>query len=324
MNFNDRDIGFIEKFFENKSERTVESYTRELERFYKFLQESHKKNVSFLDVTEQDANEFKEYLKKTKYKKRTAKEDVYEHYKEKTITRILRTFLSFYEECMQQEGSPVKKNPFYSVEVPIIEVGLVNEEKIYTEAQNQIFLSAAKKNGNKTYAIVLLFEGSHFKVQEILNFCWADLGNDGMGNWTAEVLTTGGKTRRIIPIRNEVFIALMEYRKELGKQLEIDYEKEVQDRVFLNNRKAGKTPMTEVGIRKMIERLCIKAGLPVVTPKELIHISVVLDLIGGCTNSQILEQTGGKDASYYKSRYKQAKRKYLTVPACKQIQFPTH
>lgn len=203
--------------------------------------------------------------------------------------------------------------------MPQQDFGYVDPDRILAPGELQKFLTAAKCSGPRDYAIVMLFVTSRFSALEVNNFKWGDLIHDINGNWGARVKSKGRNNYRIIPIRKEAAIALGNYRAGTGLPPSVHFEKEKDRRVFLNR---YDEPISETGVRKIIYRICEKAGLKRISPKDLGHLCVIYGRIYHADAGKLQFQAGFSDAVLLK-KYDYVVHELLNA-ACNVIQLPEH
>lgn len=308
VEYTDNSMQLFEMFLRGKSERTKKTYQNVYLDFLSFLE-----GTPIPQITEQDARNYAIYLSNKTVIKKNNNVLVNEPIKESTITKHLRTLLSFYKFLIE-EGHIIS-NPFHKVSIPKQKTYIDTDRTLTLEELDNLLI-AATESGYRDYAIILLFVTSRFTALEITNLKWGNFCRDAEGRWGAEIKTRGQKkdgsdNYRIVPIREDVMEVISLYRRQLHLPENIQPE-ERGEHVFLNR---YNLPITDQGIRKMVYKLRKEAGIEKnISPKDLAHMCMVLGKYYGADVNQLNTQAGFKNL-YVLEKYKYA-ISFLKDPAC--------
>lgn len=246
------------------SSNTIESYKRDLAKFYEYIKKDFK-NI--------DKNDVKDYLK------------YISNLNERSVARNISTLKSFYKFLIINKY--IKDNPMDSISSPKLGKKLpntLNEDEIDK-------LLDIKLNDNYSYrnkAMLELMYATGLRVSELVNLKVYDVNLD-----EALVKTMGkGSKERIIPVGDYAINALKVYINEYRSSL---FKKEVNDYLFLNNH--GKK-MTRQGFFKIIKKLAIEQGIDKdFSPHTLRHSFATHLLKHGADLRIIQELLGHSDVS---------------------------
>lgn len=258
--------GFCEYLLidKNYSKNTIESYKRDLEKYFNFNKYKTINNISNKDV--------KEYLK---YLKDYKLDD-------STISRNISTLKSFYKFLLIQNKS--NNNPMQIISMPKKRKKLPNTLSI--EEVNQLLnIKLIDNYSYRNKAMLELMYATGLRVSELINLTLFDLS---INECFIRVIGKGNK-ERIIPIGD---IAL----KYLNSYLEIRntfIKKENNNYLFLNNH--GKK-MTRQGFFKILKKLALEKGIEKnFSPHTLRHSFATHLLANGADLVIIQELLGHSD-----------------------------
>ncbi|MBC7333659.1 MAG: site-specific tyrosine recombinase XerD [Actinobacteria bacterium] len=221
------------KFERLLSPNTLESYSRDLDKFQSFLSERRIEN--FLTITHKQVLDFLEYL--------------YQTQKESSVSRILSTLRSFYR-FLVIEGV-ITKNPVSGIRNPklppkMIEVLEENEVKVFLES-----IPCADKFELRDRAMIELLYSSGLRVSEIINLKLANIDfEEGLVRFVGK-----GNKERIVPVGDIAMSFLVRYLGASRHMIEKEYK---SDYVFLN--KSGRK-LTRQGFWKILKKYQKKLNL---------------------------------------------------------------
>lgn len=253
----------IDKHYSNN---TIESYKRDLTKFYVYIDKDLKK-VSKDDI--------KDYLK-----------HLYDdNMNERSIARNISTLKTFYK--FLNILKIINNNPVDSISSPKLGKKLPNtlsEEDINKLLDIKLIDNYSYRNK----AMLELMYATGLRVSELVNLKVYDVNLE-----EAIVKTMGkGSKERIIPIGDYALNALKIYINEYRSSL---FKREVNDYLFLNNH--GK-PMTRQGFFKIIKKLASEQGITKeFSPHTLRHSFATHLLSHGADLRIIQELLGHSDVS---------------------------
>ncbi len=253
----------IDKHYSNN---TIESYKRDLTKFYVYIDKDLKK-VSKDDI--------KDYLK-----------HLYDdNMNERSIARNISTLKTFYK--FLNILKIINNNPVDSISSPKLGKKLPNtlsEEDINKLLNIKLIDNYSYRNK----AMLELMYATGLRVSELVNLKVYDVNLE-----EAIVKTMGkGSKERIIPIGDYALNALKIYINEYRSSL---FKREVNDYLFLNNH--GK-PMTRQGFFKIIKKLASEQGITKeFSPHTLRHSFATHLLSHGADLRIIQELLGHSDVS---------------------------
>ena len=253
----------IDKHYSNN---TIESYKRDLTKFYVYIDKDLKK-VSKDDI--------KDYLK-----------HLYDdNMNERSIARNISTLKTFYK--FLNITKIINNNPVDSISSPKLGKKLPNtlsEEDINKLLDIKLIDNYSYRNK----AMLELMYATGLRVSELVNLKVYDVNLE-----EAIVKTMGkGSKERIIPIGDYALNALKIYINEYRSSL---FKREVNDYLFLNNH--GK-PMTRQGFFKIIKKLASEQGITKeFSPHTLRHSFATHLLSHGADLRIIQELLGHSDVS---------------------------
>lgn len=246
------------------SSNTIESYKRDLAKFYEYIKKDFK-NI--------DKNDVKDYLK------------YINNMNERSVARNISTLKSFYKFLIINKY--IKDNPMDSISSPKLGKKLPNT--LSEEDINKLLNIKLKDNFSyRNKAMLELMYATGLRVSELINLKVYDVNLD-----EALVKTMGkGSKERIIPVGDYALSALRVYIEEYRSSL---FKKEINDYLFLNNH--GKK-MTRQGFFKIIKKLAIEQGINKdFSPHTLRHSFATHMLKHGADLRIIQELLGHSDVS---------------------------
>ena len=257
------DYLLIDKHYSNN---TIESYKRDLIKFYDF----NKKDIKNID--KDDIKSYLKYLNDNKMN-------------ERSIARNISSLKSFYKFLIINKI--IKNNPIESISLPKLGKKLPNtlsEEDINKLLDIKLIDNYSYRNK----AMLELMYATGLRVSELVNLKVYDVNLE-----EAIVKTMGkGSKERIIPIGDYALSALKIYINDYRSSL---FKREVHDYLFLNNH--GK-PMTRQGFFKIIKKLASEQGIKKdFSPHTLRHSFATHLLKHGADLRIIQELLGHSDVS---------------------------
>lgn len=248
------------------SPNTIESYARDLEKYYIFQKQ---RNVKINQIKKED---IKEYLKESKMS-------------DKSISRNISSIRTFYKFLLMERV--ITKSPIELIELPKIKKTLPTV--LSTEEVSRLLdITVTDAYSARNKAMLELMYATGLRVSELIALKKQDI------NFEDAVLKTMGKgsKERILPIGDYALEALHlyldGYRDELMK-------KKVTDFLFLNNHG---TPITRQGFFKMIKKLAKEKNITTpFSPHTLRHSFATHLLDCGADLRSIQELLGHSDIS---------------------------
>ena len=247
------------------SSNTIESYKRDLIKFYDY----NKKDIK--NINKDDIKNYLKYLS-----------DLVD---ERSIARNISALKTFYKYLIINKI--IKYNPIESISSPKLGKKLPNT--LSEEDINKLL--DIKLNDNYSYrnkAMLELMYATGLRVSELVNLKVYDVNLE-----EAIVKTMGkGSKERIIPMGDYALNALKIYINEYRSSL---FKKEINDYLFLNNH--GKQ-MTRQGFFKIIKKIALEQGISKdFSPHTLRHSFATHLLKHGADLRIIQELLGHSDVS---------------------------
>jgi integrase/recombinase XerD len=208
------------------SSNTIESYEKDLDRFYFFCSN---KNITINAIRKETIDD---YLKSLRTEKLN----------DKSVSRHISCLRSFYKYMIMEKD--ITYNPMEFIEMPKIRKSL---PKILSKEEIESLLDINLKDNFsfRNKAMLELMYASGLRVTELINLKVQDIDIK-----MALVRTMGkGNKERIIPIGDYALSALSEYLTYYRESL---LKKEYNDYIFLNNH--GKK-MTRQGFFKIVKKM---------------------------------------------------------------------
>lgn len=251
------------------SKNTLDSYKRDLKKFFKYLVEN---KIKVENVENEDINKYLKDMKKQGYKASSA-------------TRTIATLRSFYTYLLK--SGKVIKNPTIDVESPKVEkkLPLVLTPKEIEKLLAQPVTTELK--GLRDKAMLELAYATGMRATELININITDIDLDS----SFVICDEGGGRKRIIPIGKMANEAVRKYLNEARKYI----NKNEEDALFLNLT-GGR--LTRQGLWKIIKTYTESANIDKdITPHVLRH-SFALHLVeNGADIKAIQTMLGHSDIS---------------------------
>jgi len=260
---------------------TVETYIKVLSAM------DNKILKTYSDYTEQDARSYEDHL--------------INNYAKTTVIRDLRVIKQFFRYLKARGG----KDVFENVIVPLQdEVEYIDGSRIFTKEEMRKLRDEARKK-LRNFCIIELLVKCRFMPIEITNFKWNNIFIDEADNLGIEVESRGGN-KRTIPINEEIYRELIQYRISLGLTPEIPAEDDTPVFRKISN------------LRKLIDGIREKAGITKkISPKDLAHFSIIEALNSGATEEQAALQADFSSKQVLRKYAKQVPK--LNNPMCNYV-----
>ncbi|MCF0106443.1 MAG: tyrosine recombinase XerC [Holdemanella sp.] len=282
----------IERFLQyvyrknSQSEKTVESYKRDLEQFVDYL--TSQSIDSFEDV---DRIVMLNYVAKLRYLEDGSQA------KNSTISRKLSSIRSFYRYLNEYIG--ISKNPLESIQSPknqrkIPDFLFVNEIQHFLESYD---LSKPANVRDKTMFTLLYACG--LRLSELENLEWKDIS---IPDRIIRVLGKGNK-ERIVPFFKGLDTMLMEYKQTYWQS----YHKD--DHVFISLRG---TKMTSRGIQFVMQRHADEIGMNMNVHPHMFRHSFATHLLDNGADIRIVQELLGHSSLSTTQIYTHVSTKKLT------------
>ena len=251
------------------SDNTLQSYRRDILQFERYLDIN---DINYTKVTEDDIENYIEYVKK-------------EGKKSSTISRNLATIRSFYQYLLRMKK--VKSDPTLGLQAPKIEKRVPS---VLTSEEVELLLEQPKDvdlKGTRDKAMLEFAYATGMKVTEII-----DLDIDNVNFEDSTVKCSSGKKTRIIPLGTLAEKALKEYVEE-ARPIMVKDEK--TKALFVNVNGAR---LTRQGFWKIVKYYKEQAHIDKeITPHVLRHSFATHLLQNGADLKSIQEMLGHSDIS---------------------------
>ena len=264
MNKIDEFIEYL-RFEKKYSENTIDSYNRDLKKFYNYI------NKDFSKVTKNDVSKFIQNISKQE--------------SPKSVSRIISTLKSFYKFLQinkYTKTSPLTliSNPKQAKNLPKV----LSEEEVFT----LLDINTVTDFDFRNKAMLELMYSSGLRVSELINLNVNDID---LKNCLVRIFGKGSK-ERIIPLNDYAAEALkiyiLDHRYNLFKHGENNY-------LFLNNH--GEK-MTRQGFFKILKKIAIEKNIKTnFSPHTLRHSFATHLLKHGADLRSIQELLGHSDIS---------------------------
>ena len=264
MNKIDEFIEYL-RFEKKYSENTIDSYNRDLKKFYNYI------NKDFSKVTKNDVSKFIQNISKQE--------------SPKSLSRIISTLKSFYKFLQinkYTKTSPLTliSNPKQAKNLPKV----LSEEEVFT----LLDINTVTDFDFRNKAMLELMYSSGLRVSELINLNVNDID---LKNCLVRIFGKGSK-ERIIPLNDYAAEALkiyiLDHRYNLFKHSENNY-------LFLNNH--GEK-MTRQGFFKILKKIAIEKNIKTnFSPHTLRHSFATHLLKHGADLRSIQELLGHSDIS---------------------------
>ena len=277
----------------NYSEKTIDSYRRDIDKFFDFLS---KEGILFDSVDPQIARNFI-YL------------ELGNRISKRSCQRRMSSLRGFYSYC--QEHDYCEHNPFKIVKSPKQDKKL--PKVMYVEQVKRLFEENAQRNDAlmvRDQAIIQLLYASGLRASELVNLNLRDMD---YRNRLMRVLGKGNK-ERYVPFSTSAGNWVKRYIDELRPKLLAKSKQKKVDRIFLNN---NGYPLTVRGLEYIVTNIekksCVYLGLH---PHEFRHSFATHLLESGADLRMIQEFLGHESINttqvYTHVSQKKMKKEYET------------
>ena len=262
---------FLEFLKEDKklSDNTLQSYRRDIEQYENYI---NKNKLNYAKVTEEDIEQYMEYLKS-------------EDKKKSTISRSLAAIRSFYQFLVRIKK--IKKDPSKTIESPKVEKRVPN---ILTSQEVELLLEQPKDvdlKGTRDKAMLEFAYATGMRVTEIIS-----LDLDDVNLEEGYVICRDRNKTRNIPLGSMSLKALKEYIDEARTYLIKDEDEEA---LFVN---INGTRLTRQGFWKIVKYYKEQAHIAKdITPHVLRHSFATHLLQNGADLKAIQAMLGHSDIS---------------------------
>lgn len=287
----DYEQSLVEGFILTKQPRTKKVYKREINSFKKFI------NKELLRATSENCSSYIAFLRK----KGKASS---------TIRRIYDQLKSFYNYSFI-EGF-IETNPFFKIEKPQASKQIEATRTPPPEHLQKIISSLSENFHPRDYAAIFLIMTSGQRLSKSLSVKWSDF----VHSKDHIALKISHAPSRFVVIFDFVWDIIEQYRKYSGipnSYLNKDYHVFISnknlDRYFMEPDKVK--PITPDWIRKVMERICREADMPLYTAKDLRHAFAIYALNLGISAgkdkdtivTEVSEQLGLSNKKQMHTRY---------------------
>lgn len=251
------------------SPNTIESYARDLEKYYQFQKQ---REIKMNQIKKEHIKEYLKYLKESKMS-------------DKSISRNISSIRTFYKFLLMERV--ITKSPIELIELPKIKKTLPTV--LSTEEVSRLLdITITDAYSARNKAMLELMYATGLRVSELIALKKQDI------NFEDAVLKTMGKgsKERILPIGDYSLDALRVYLDGYRDEL---MKKKVTDYLFLNNHG---TPITRQGFFKIIKKLAKEKNITTpFSPHTLRHSFATHLLDCGADLRSIQELLGHSDIS---------------------------
>jgi site-specific recombinase XerD len=271
---NDQELSLVHALTHKHKSRTAHSYMREISNFKKFIE----KDLS--DAHPSDCAEYISFLRK----KKKASSSIQTYYHQ---------LFSFYNYLF--ENKIIQSNPFALIDKPKASKQIKATRTPSPEDLKKLLNAVQSEFETRDYAIILLIATTGLKINQVLSIKWSDFIIDDKDHIGVKI--GYDESTRYIRILNQVWQQIELYRQEL--MIPTSYCKENYF-VFISNRERDKyktapstvKPISADWIRKVLERSCTYANIPLYTSKDLRHAHAVYALRLGASTEDVADQLG--------------------------------
>lgn len=225
----------LEKRF---SERTIESYLRDISKFYNF---AFSRKVNPLKINNNFIRTFLSYERANDISKRTIKRRL----------SALRNFYGFLEA-----NQYIKYNPFLAISAPKPEISY--PRALYEDEIEKLLKANMERKDTlqeRDQAILELLYASGLRASELINL---EIGDIDFSSRIVKVFGKGSK-ERIVPFSNVAKDAMMKYMRNLRATLLMQSNAEELPTVFFLNSKGHK--LTTRGLEYILKQIEMKTGV---------------------------------------------------------------
>lgn len=266
----DQELSLIHDFNIGKHPKTKKDYIRELNAFRKFI------DKDLIDVLVQDGTNYIAFLRKNG----------------KASSTIRRTYdqLNVFYNYLFREGH-IKSNPFYRIEKPSASKQ-VKAERTPSPEELEKLLTTLKENFDpRDLAAVVLVLSTGLRIGQALSVKW----NDFVHAEDHIALRTNNTPPKYVKIFDFVWQLIDQYRRNMcipDMYIDKNYY------VFIGQKQLKKyltephkvKPITSDWIRKVLEKACSMADIPLYTSKDLRHAFAIYALNLGASTKEVADQ----------------------------------
>ena len=251
------------------SSNTIESYKRDLEKFYLFNQS---KNIKIRSITKETMRDYLKYLKN-------------QNMDDRSISRNISCIRTFYKFLLLEKV--IVNNPSEFIELPKLKKSLPTVLSV-EEVDKLLNIKVIDAYSARNKAMLELMYATGLRVSELISLKLTDVDLN-----EAIVKTMGkGSKERIIPLGDYAIKALDEYIYGYRASL---MKNKVNDYLFLNNHG---NKLTRQGFFKMIKKLAKEKKIETnFSPHTLRHSFATHLLDSGADLRSIQELLGHSDIS---------------------------
>ncbi len=251
------------------SSNTIESYKRDLEKFYLFNQS---KNIKIRSITKETMRDYLKYLKN-------------QNMDDRSISRNISCIRTFYKFLLLEKV--IVNNPSEFIELPKLKKSLPTVLSV-EEVDKLLNIEVIDAYSARNKAMLELMYATGLRVSELISLKLTDVDLN-----EAIVKTMGkGSKERIIPLGDYAIKALDEYIYGYRASL---MKNKVNDYLFLNNHG---NKLTRQGFFKMIKKLAKEKKIETnFSPHTLRHSFATHLLDSGADLRSIQELLGHSDIS---------------------------
>lgn len=225
---------FLNKLYgDNSSKYTIKNYRLDLEFFLKYLKS---KNLSITEVTLEQLEGYKTYLRDVTYGNG-------KHYSENTRARRISSLKSFYNYLTSRKI--IKENPTLELEVPKVEQGEVPIFMTQQDAKKLINATKGELHELRDKTIITLFLTTGMRLSEL-----AGLNTDDIIQTQIKIRQGKGNKTRTVNISDDVANLLQEY---------IQNNKYPNGNILFTSQRSNR--MSESVIQRTIEKYIKKSRL---------------------------------------------------------------
>lgn len=258
------------KYEKNYSEKTIESYTEDIKKFYDYIT---KKNLNPLKINTMAIRGFLSDERMKNISKRTLKRRL----------SGLRRFYDFLEK-----NKYVKYNPFIAMTSPKAEIKYPSV--LFVEQITQLLEENAKRQDElmiRDQAILELLYDSGVRGSELVNI---DISDIDIRNRSIKIFGKGSK-ERIVVFSESCQNAIKKYYNELRpKLLYKSKEEDIPSALFLNNQ-GGK--LTLRGLEYILKQITVKIGIPLDLHPHILRHSFATNLLENGADLRTIQEMLG-------------------------------
>ncbi|MCQ2742642.1 MAG: tyrosine-type recombinase/integrase [Bacilli bacterium] len=261
------------KFVRNYSDKTVDSYRRDIDLFFDWLFE---KGVEFDKV---DIHTIRDFLSEEITEKKVTN---------RSCQRRMSALRTFYDFMLDQRIYDITSNPFRAVRSPKADIKY--PKSLYENEVKELFEDNAKRNDDlvlRDQAILELLYSSGMRASEL---CAMTLQQADYKRHCIRVFGKG-KKERIVPMSSQAEAAMQRYVKECRPNLSANnHTQRKSDKFFLNGKGNG---LTVRGLEYILKQIEMKTGHYLgLHPHELRHTFATKLLDQGADLRMIQELLG--------------------------------